>query len=273
MTLTRKGYDLTFNHQDQRISYNDVGEGEVPVIFLHGYPFNKSTWNQQVEYLKASNRVIAMDMRGFGNTSGENTTLSIDLFADDVIGLMDHLSVETAIICGLSMGGYIALNAQKRYPSRFEAMILCDTQCGADSAEGKQKRYDTIDTIESGGAKEFKEGFVQKVFCEHSLTHKKDLVEALATVVSSTSQQALTAGLVALAERTESCSTLADIAIPTLILCGREDALTPVALSIFMYEQIEGSMLHVIENAGHVSNLEQPDEFNLLLKEFVAGIA
>jgi 3-oxoadipate enol-lactonase len=271
MAATKQGYDLTFITQDQRISYNDVGEGGVPVIFLHGYPFNKSTWNQQVEALKASNRAIAIDLRVFGNSTGKNQPLSIDLFADDVIALMDHLSIETAVLCGLSMGGYIALNAQKRYPDRFEAMILCDTQCGADSPEGKQKRYDTIDMIKAGGAEKFREGFVQKVLCEHSLTHKKEVVDALAKVVSSTSEQSLTAGLVALAERSESCSTLEEITIPTLILCGREDALTPVAQSQFMHEQIPGSILHVLEEAGHVSNLEQPDEFNLLVKEFVAA--
>ena len=126
------------------LAYNDVGEGDTPVILLHGFPFDKSMWKEQLKSLKSSNRAIAIDIRGFGNSTDEESVLSIDLFGDDLIAFMDKLNIEKAIICGLSMGGYIALNVITRFPKRFEALILCDTQCTADTAEGKEKRYATI---------------------------------------------------------------------------------------------------------------------------------
>ncbi len=272
MATNVKGFKLTRTIHDFNVSYDDVGEGRVPIIFLHGYPFDKSTWRQQLTFLQTSHRAIAVDIRGYGGSEDPQKELSIDLFAEDLIRFMDDLSIETAIICGLSMGGYIALNTQKRFPDRFSAMILCDTQCNADSPEGKQKRYSTIDSINSGGAADFCEGFLQKVFTKQSLTHKLDVVEALRAVIASASDHSLTAGLVALAERSESCSTLKDVAIPTLIMCGQEDEVTPLAQSVFMHEQIKGSLLHVIDDAGHVSNLEQPDAFNRQLKAFLATL-
>src|SRR5690606_2259848 len=117
------------------LSYDDVGEGELPVIFLHGFPFDKTMWREQIDFLKTSFRVIACDIRGFGSSKDEESRLSIDLFGEDLIAFMDKLAINKAIICGLSMGGFIALNVLNRFPDRFEAVILCDTQCIDDSPE------------------------------------------------------------------------------------------------------------------------------------------
>ena len=141
--------NLSTDVNDIRLSYNDVGEGDIPMILLHGYPFDKSMWKGQLDSLKSSNRVIAIDIRGFGKSADEQSILSIDLFSEDLIGFMDKLGIEKAIVCGLSMGGYIALNAINRFPKRFKGLILCDTQCIADTAEGKAKRYATIEKINS----------------------------------------------------------------------------------------------------------------------------
>lgn len=271
MHTETKGYDLTIPVNDFNLSYDDLGEAGIPVIFLHGYPFSKAMWKQQLEFLQATNRVIACDVRGFGKSTYEQSSLSIDLFADDLLTFMYKLHIEKAIICGLSMGGYIALNAMKRFPGHFEALILCDTQCIADSPAVKEKRYKVIDDINVNGVKNFNEEFIKSVFHKDTLSNKKELVETLRTVVFANSQQIITAGLVALAERSETCSTLGAIDIPTLILCGREDEVTPLAQSDFMHQLIEGSIMHVIDNAGHVSNLEQPDEFNQQLLDFLTA--
>lgn len=261
--------NLTTTVNDINISYNDVGKGTIPVIFLHGFPFDKSMWAGQLERLKDSNRVIAYDIRGFGQSTDEQTPLSMDLFADDLVSFMDQLDIDKAIICGLSMGGYIALNAMHRFPERFKALILCDTQCIADTPEVKTNRIKTIEQINAAGADAFNEKFVKSVFNPDTLTNKPQIVESLRNVVIANSNKVITAGLTALAERSETCSTLGKIIIPTLIICGREDEVTPLAQAEFMQQQIEGAMLKVIANAGHVSNLEQPDEFNQCLQQFL----
>jgi 3-oxoadipate enol-lactonase len=254
------------------ISYNDVGEGSIPVIFLHGYPFDKSMWKGQLDSLKSSNRVIACDIRGFGKSTDEETPLSIDLFCEDLVSFMDKLNIKKAILCGLSMGGFISLNAIKRFPERFDALILCDTQCIADTTEIKENRYTTIEQINLVGADVFNEEFIKSVFHPDSLTNKIELVENLRSIVFANSKGIITAGLTALAERSETCSTLDAIHIPTLIICGREDEVTPLVQSKFMHEHILGSSLKIIDHAGHVSNLEQPDEFNKYLLDFLNSL-
>jgi 3-oxoadipate enol-lactonase len=266
-----QGYDLSIPVGNFNLSYDDLGESGTPVIFLHGYPFSKAMWRKQIDFLQTTNRVIACDIRGFGDSEDESSILSIDLFAEDLLQFMDSLKIEKAIVCGLSMGGFIALNAHKRFPERFEALILCDTQCIADTAAVKEKRYKTIDDISANGVKNFNDGFIENVFHKDSLSNKKELVEELRKVVFENSQHIITAGLTALAERTETCSTLGAISIPTMIICGREDTVTPLAQSDFMHQMIEGSTMHVIDNAGHVSNLEHPDEFNQYLLDFLTA--
>jgi 3-oxoadipate enol-lactonase len=269
MATATKGYDLTVNVNNINLSYDDVGEGYIPIVFLHGFPFDKSMWQEQLDFLKSTHRVIALDIRGFGKSTDEESHLSMDLFANDLILFIDRLGIEKVILCGLSMGGFIALNAMKRFPSRFEALILCDTQCIADSYDVKVNRYKTISDIKEFGASNFNEGFIKNVFHESSITEKPELVEQLRKVVFSNSQHIITQGLVALAERAESCSILKQITIPTLIICGKEDIVTPLDESKFMNKNIKGSVLHVITNGGHVSNLEEPIKFNKHLRNFL----
>ncbi|MBC7844986.1 MAG: alpha/beta hydrolase [Flavobacterium sp.] len=269
METATKGYDLTISVNNFNLSYDDIGDGSIPIIFLHGYPFDKTMWQGQLDFFESSYRLIACDIRGFGKSTDEKSHLSMDMFADDLVTFMDKLSIDKAIVCGLSMGGFITLNAMKRFPSRFEALILCDTQCVADTPEIKVKRNINIDEIEANGVTNFNEGFIKSVFHKDSLANKTELVKQLRSVVFYNSQHVISQGLVALGDRSETCSSLSEIHIPTLIICGKGDQVTPLAQSKFMHKHIKGSILEVIENAGHVSNLEQPKEFNKHLEEFL----
>lgn len=269
METITKGYNSKITVNNVNLTYDDVGEGNTPVIFLHGYPFDKTMWQLQLEVLKPSYRLIALDIRGFGKSKNEESPLRIDAFSDDVIALMDGLQIEKAIVCGLSMGGYIALNALQRFPDRFVAMVLCDTQCIADTAAVKEKRFGVIDEIAANGPTSFLEGFIKKVFHKDSLDNKKELVKQIHSVVFANSEHVISQGLVALAERSETCSTLQDISIPVCIICGRQDEVTPLEQSEWMHKNIKGSSLKIIENAGHLSNLEQPDSFNKYLGDFL----
>lgn len=252
------------------VRYDDLGTGTTPIIFLHGFPFNKSMWKPQMEKLKDKHRVIAYDIRGFGKTSAGQEKPSITLFADDLIRFMDTLQINKAIVCGLSMGGYIVLNAVSRYHERFEAILLCDTQCIADSLEVKEKRYRTIEQIEQNGIREYAENFVNGIFHEESFSTKMLEVEKIKDIILATPLETITKTLQALAERQETCFSLPEIKVPTLIICGRQDIVTPVKQSEYMYEHIVNSTLHTIDKAAHMSNLEQPDEFNNHLYNFVS---
>ncbi|MBP6687581.1 MAG: alpha/beta hydrolase, partial [Lacibacter sp.] len=182
MVTDFQGYDLSIPVSNFNLSYDDLGERGTPVIFLHGYPFSKAMWRKQLDFLKTTNRVIACDIRGFGESEDESSILSIDLFAEDLLQFMDSLKIEKAIICGLSMGGFIALNAHKRFPDRFEALILCDTQCIADTPAVKEKRYRTIDDISANGVKNFNDRFVESVYYKDTLHTNMELVETLRKV-------------------------------------------------------------------------------------------
>jgi pimeloyl-ACP methyl ester carboxylesterase len=271
-TMQTTGSDLKIDVNGVTICYDDLGTGMIPVLFIHGFPFDKSSWQPQMEFLKNAQRIIAYDIRGFGKSTADNEKPSMSLFADDLIKLMDALEIDKAVVCGLSMGGYILLNAVNRYPERFKAIILSDTQCIADSPEGKEKRYKTIEHIEAGGLNDFADGFIKNVFCQESLDIKKELVEKIKTIVLTTAPATIAATLAGLAERSETCSSLNKISVPALILCGKEDKVTPLAQSEILHQHITGSTLHSIAQAGHLSNLEQPEIFNQQLTKFISSL-
>jgi len=255
------------------VSYSDEGpEGSPVIIFIHGFPFNKSMWDLQVESLKVNYRLIRYDIRGHGNSGAGNEDFSIDLFAGDLIGLMDALKVDRAILCGLSMGGYIALNAVSRYPERFDALVLCDTQCIADTPEAKAKRMKTIEIIKHSGVKTYAAESIKNLFAPESLLTKLKETADVKEMILKTSVQSLCNTLLALSVRKNTCHILPEIKIPVLILVGSEDKITPPAAAAFMHEQIKGSFLKIIGHAGHLSNLENPGEFNDHLKKFIASV-
>ena len=269
-TVHSTGNDIQIHVNGTTLCYDDVGKGSIPILFIHGFPFDKSSWQPQLEFLSKTHRVLAYDIRGFGKSTEGTEKASIRLYADDLVKLMDALQIQKAVVCGLSMGGYILLNAVSRYPERFEAIILSDTQCIADSAEGKEKRYKTITQIEEGGLTDFTEGFMKNIFCKESLETKKVAVEKIKSIVLSTSPATVTGALRALAERDETCSMLDQVSVATLILCGKEDVVTPPAQSERMHAEIKNSTLRILEKAGHLSNMEQPDEFNRSIIHFLS---
>lgn len=272
MKTDSKGRDLSVPINYFNMSYDDLGEGDLPIIFLHGFPFDKSMWKNQLEALAPFYRVIACDIRGFGKSKDEITSFSIDLFSIDLARFMCALGIKKAVVCGLSMGGYIALNFQKKYPELVEALILCDTQCISDPNDVKEGRLLEIADIEENGPAAFNEKLIKKVFHRDSLINKRDTVEEMTKVVNANSTHIIAEGLRALAARGETCSSLSEIPVPTLIICGREDKVTPVEQSEYMYRATERSAFKVIDNAGHVSNLDQPEAFNQHLKDFMAEL-
>ena len=183
---------------------------------------------------------------------------------------MHLMQIQKASICGLSMGGYIALRAFIKYPERFSHLILCDTQCVGDTEEGKEKRYNTIRQIEADGLNGFAEGFIKNVFTAQTFQTNSGITENIKSTIIETDSKSVTGTLKALAEREETCSQLHLVKVPTLILCGKEDKITPPERSEFMHQNIAGSKLVIIENASHLSNLEQPKQFNEAIISFLS---
>ncbi|MGH2568696.1 MAG: alpha/beta fold hydrolase [Bacteroidota bacterium] len=255
---------------DVQINYVERGMPQgLPAVFIHGFPFSHSMWEPQMLALPSEIRAIAYDVRGHGESDVADGIYSIELFVDDLMALLDHLVLQQAVLCGLSMGGYIALRAIERHPDRVKGLILCDTQSAADSNEGKVKRSASIKAVKTNGVKAFAEGFVKAVFAAQTFEKNPAAVETIRAMIEANSPLGITGTLLALAARTDTSATLANIKVPTLILVGEHDAITPVAASQSMHEKIAGSKMQVIPNAAHMSNLENPSDFNAALLKFL----
>lgn len=254
-----------------RLHYIDVGvdSGKPPIVLIHGFPFSSEMWKPQIDFLKAKYRVIAYDVRGHGNSDDGDGQYTIEFFVDDLIVLLDRLKIEKATLCGLSMGGYIALRAVERNPERVAALVLCDTGPQADSNEVKIRRAANIRSVKTNGVKAFADNFIKAVFAPSSLKSKPFEVEAMRKIIEENSEVGICGTLLALACRTDTTDSLDMIRIPTLIMVGEEDKVTPPKLSESMDSKISGSYFHLIKGAAHMSNLENTEEFNKYLYEFL----
>jgi 3-oxoadipate enol-lactonase len=241
----------------------------VPVVFIHGFPFCKEMWKPQIEALKKEYYVITYDVRGHGASDMSDGQYSIEYFVDDLVGLLDHLRISRAVVVGLSMGGYIALRAIERNPERFRGLVLCDTRSEADSNEGKIKRAVQAQLVKSEGMKSFADSFVKGLFFEKTFTENPQAVELIRGIIEKTSPLAVAGTLIALSARTDSTPSLYNIKVPSLILVGKHDALTPPSASSAMKEKIPHATMFIISKAAHLCNLENTEEFNKYLLTFL----
>ncbi|MCW3077129.1 MAG: 3-oxoadipate enol-lactonase, partial [Bacteroidetes bacterium] len=213
------GENIKIEGQGCIINYDDFGPVFAPVvIFIHGFPFNKNVWDLQLELLKSNYRVISYDVRGHGESKTLGQPLSLDLFADDLVAFMNSLELEKAIVCGLSLGGYIALNAIEKYPERFEGLVLCSTQCPADSEKTKEGRAKKAELVKTKGIEAYADESIKSLFASTSFTTRKEEVRAVRKMITSNTPEFICQGLTALAERKETCSSLSLIKVPVLIL-------------------------------------------------------
>jgi 3-oxoadipate enol-lactonase len=253
---------------DIQLAYTDAGLGQ-PVVLLHGYPFNRSLWNEQVSALGNSYRVITPDLRGLGESDASQGPTTMNGMAQDVAALLDHLEISRAVVGGLSMGGYVALAFYKEFPSRVRSLILADTRAPADTEEGKQTRHQQAEKALAEGMAGIADSMLPKLLTPETVSKRPDLVKRVRDMMLKTKPEGAAGALLGMAEREDQTALLSQISCPTLILVGREDPITPVADSEKMHREIAGSRLVVIENAAHVSNLERTDQFNEELMRFL----
>jgi 3-oxoadipate enol-lactonase len=235
MTTTESTLKIKANNI--AISYTEAGPAEAPaIIFIHGFPLNKSMWNKQIDALKDQYRVIAFDVRGHGESEAGDDHFSINLFVSDLISFMENLAIKKAILCGLSMGGYIALYAAQKHPDLFNALILSDTSCAADTTEAKHRRIMAIEDIKINGLKNFANNSITNLFAPGSLISKSQEISLVRDMIMNTSSQSIYNTMHALAIRMETCSRLHEIKIPVLILVGIDDIITPLSSAKVMHE-------------------------------------
>jgi 3-oxoadipate enol-lactonase len=256
------------------IHYEVAGnEGNLPILFLHGFPFSHEMWRGQIELVSKRYRAIAYDIKGHGLSDVGDGQYTIEGHVDDLFAFMDHLRLDRAVIVGLSMGGYITLRALERNQDRFLAAVLCDTKSEADTSEGKLRRFAGMVEVKRTGSEQFADTFLKTVFAPESFSEKPEAVNLIRRIISRTPPLSIAGTLLALAARTDTSGALPQIRIPVLILVGALDQVTPPGLSQAMHERIRGSELHIVPGAAHMSNLENPDSFNRSLLSFLEHVA
>lgn len=249
------------------IVYDDVGAG-LPVIFLHGFPHDRTLWAPQLGGLLTRARCIAPDLRGFGESEIRGP-YSMDSYADDVIAMMDVLQIERAVIAGLSMGGYIAFALWRRHRERVRALILADTRAGPDTEEGLAKRRDLIALARSKGSGAVADAQIAGMVGRTTRERHPDVADSVHRMLSMAPVDGIVGALEAMMARPDSTPTLATIDVPTLIIVGDEDVLTPPREARAMHALIPGSRLEILAGAGHVTNVERPAAFNHVASEFL----
>lgn len=257
---------------DISISYHIKSADTTPaqtLIFLHGFPFNKSMWRDQLEALPDDINGIAVDIRGHGLTTSGHGFFSIDVFAKDLRVFMEKLEVEKAVLCGISMGGYIALRAHQLFPEKISGLILADTHSKVDTNEGKQKRFDSIQAVLNHGRRPFSIGFVENVFSADTIPEKPDAVEYIKSAIRRNSVGSICGTLLALAARIDTTDSLKEIKAPTLLIRGSEDRITTSQDMKEMQAAIPHAGFIEIAGCGHLPNLEAPEEFNRAVEEFM----
>jgi len=252
------------------MAYDDVGKGQ-PVVLLHGFPFNRTMWRAQVEALQDAYRLVTPDLRGHGETQVVETA-TMDEMAEDVAALLDELKIERAIVGGLSMGGYVTLAFYQKFPERVRALILADTRPQDDTDEAQATREQQALKALLEGMEPVADGLLPKVISEETFEEQPELVARLRRMMHGTDARGSAAALRGMAARKDQTALLRKIDVPTLVIVGSRDAITPPEVSHEMQSEIRGSRLEVMDGAGHVSNLERPAEFNRALQQFLDGL-
>lgn len=260
--------DISISYQIKK----SVSTSSHTILFLHGFPFNKNMWREQLRALPEDVTGIAVDIRGHGLSTSGHGFFSIDVFAKDMRVLMEKLRIEKAIVCGVSMGGYIALRAHQLFPEKIAGLILVDTHSKADSNAGKQKRFNSIQAILNHGRRPFSIGFVENVFSQQSIQEKPEAVEYIKSAIRRNSVRSMCSTLLALAARTDTSDTLKDIKVPTLLVRGSEDRITSAEDMQELNTTIPDAKFIELSGCGHLPNLEAPDTFNRAINEFLTAI-
>lgn len=255
--------------QGVRLNVIDEGDGP-PLVFLHGFPLDHSMWDGQRREFRNTHRVMIPDLRGLGRSEVSPEPVTMDLFADDVAAMLDAVGVtEPVILCGLSMGGCVAFAFVRRHPQRLKGLILCDCRAVADTPEMVATRQKLAERVLQDGPPVVVETMMPRLFGPTTNEKSPQVVDAVRNVMLASSSRGIAAAQLALASRPDSTPTLSQIAVPTLVIVGAHDAISPAAEMQEFAQQIPNVETVVIAGAGHMAPQEKPAEVNRAIRDWM----
>ena len=255
------------------LAYQEVGTGPA-IVLVHGHPLDHTMWQPQVELLAPKYRVIVPELRGYGKTplpAGKRVTL-LDDFAEDILELTRLLGIERFVVAGLSLGGQVVLETYRQAPERIRGLVVADSYARLDTPEQKQGRIETAERFEREGFGNFAAETMDKMISPTNNAAHPDLARQITKMVADSNPAGAAAALRGRAERRDYLPLLGHIQAPALIIVGREDAFAPVPMSEEMQRGIPGARLEIIEDSGHMTNLEQAEKFNAVLTSFLDSL-
>lgn len=255
---------------DVRITFDQRGDGPA-VLLVHGFPFDRSMWERQMASLTRLRRV-APDLRGFGASTLGSEPVTMARYADDLVGLLDAVEIRRAVICGLSMGGYVAFEVVRRHPERVRGLVLMDTRADADSTEGRKGRDAMAALVRRAGMGAVAESLIPKLLAPQTAKRRPAVVGRLRHMILRAPTAGVVAALRAMRDRSDATGWLQLIRAPTLVVAGAADQLTPPDVATGMAEQIRGARSVIVPGAGHVPPIERPQITSQVLRRFLDSL-
>jgi pimeloyl-ACP methyl ester carboxylesterase len=257
---------------DGKSTYAEAGSS-TPLVLLHAFPLSKAMWQPQLAALSDIARVLAVDLPGFGGSRGFDGAPSIDAMADRVAQFLDALHIsEPIVLGGLSMGGYVSLAFARRHANRLRALILADTKADADDETAKANRDKMIALVQQSGSSAVVDQMIPRLIGADTRSHNPEIVAGTRLIGAAQTPAGIAAALQAMRDRPDASPSLASIPVPTLVVVGAQDEVTPLAKAEALQRAISGAQLVTISGAGHLSSLEQPDAFNAAMRTFIGGV-
>jgi len=252
------------------LAYEEAGSGTA-LLLVHGWPHDHTMWAGQLGGLATYARVLAPDLRGIGGSTVRGP-YTIDQYADDLVAFFDVLGIARAVVCGLSMGGYIAFAMLRRHRDRIRGLVLADTRATADTNEVRANRARLIALIEQEGMTALAERQLQPMLARATIERHPALVDTVRQMMASVPPDGAIGALRAMAERPDSTPLLETVDVPTLVVGGAEDTVTPPDVLRRMAASIPNSRVEILEHSGHLSPLERPAAFNHVVSEFLGAL-
>jgi 3-oxoadipate enol-lactonase len=258
--------------RDFTMEYEDRGEGR-PLLWIHGFPLNRRLWQPQIDNLSDVARVLVPDLRWRSEIKPTQSRYTMDLLAKDCYELVNELEIkEPLIVGGLSMGGYVALAFYRNFPDKVAGMILASTKASPDDEEGKVRREELAAMALESGPDAIVQAFLPKMMAPITYQERPELVEQVRSIMEGSSKEGLAGALLGMKERPDSNPMLSELDRPVLIIHGANDQIIPADEARAMQSKLPEAELKIIDNAGHLVNIEQPEEFNRSVREYLKSI-
>lgn len=245
----------------------------MPVLLVHGFPLEHSMWDAQIAQLSLRWRVVAPDLRGFGGSQVTPGTVTMEQMADDMAALVDGLGIDEPIVfCGLSMGGYVALEFWRKYARRLRGLVLCDTRAAPDTPEAVAGRLKMAERLLAEGTMPLADAMLPRLFAPATLENHPNISAIERQKILGARPDGLAAALRGMAARRDFRGDLAKIAVPTMVIVGEHDAISTVDEMRSIAKAIPDAEFVIIPGAGHMTPLEDPDGFNEAIEQFLTRV-